>query len=464
MGTTAPLSVDTSFLRKYDEPGPRYTSYPTAPLFTSTFTEADYRDALISTNSNESDSPLSLYVHFPFCDTLCYFCGCTMQVTRDQGRVREYLGYLKKEIDIIASITGPQRSVGQMHWGGGTPTHLLPEDILDIATYIREKFRFDPEAEMSVEVDPRELTQRHLGTLRHAGFNRVSIGLQDFNEKVQKAVNRVQSKELALQVFKWVEALRFESINVDLIYGLPFQTLGTFRETLNETIHLFPNRIAVFNYAHVPWLKPHQKLIHLEDLPSPEEKLEILKMTIEVLCSHGYEYIGMDHFARPDDELAEARRDKTLYRNFQGYSTHAGLDLYGLGLSSIGHFGGMYAQNARTLPEYYSALDAGRLPTHAGYRMNQDDRIRQHVIMRLMCDLELDGEEVAERFGIRFGEYFADSLRALERLIDDGAVVRQGAVFHVTDRGRLILRNIAMCFDAYLDRMKGLHPVFSRTV
>jgi oxygen-independent coproporphyrinogen-3 oxidase len=292
----------------------------------------------------------------------------------------------------------------------------------------------------------------------------VSIGVQDFNERVQKAVNRIQPKDLTLKVFKWIEGLGFDSINVDLIYGLPFQTLETFHETLEETLRLAPNRIAVFNYAHVPWLKPHQKLIHPEDLPGPEEKLNILKDTIEVLTGGGYEYIGMDHFARPDDELAIARREKTLYRNFQGYSTRAGADLYGLGMSSISHFGDIYAQNAKTLPEYYGALDGGHLPTVAGYEMNLDDRIRKHVIMRLMCDLEVDKKDVEKRFGIEFDRYFHSSLVKLDEFKEDGVVRDDGSRILILDAGRLVLRNIAMCFDAHIDRMKGETPIFSRTV
>jgi oxygen-independent coproporphyrinogen-3 oxidase len=388
-----------------------------------------------------------------------------MQVTRDQGKVSEYLAYLKREIGMVSSLISRDRAVTQLHWGGGTPTHLQPEALRDIAVYMRGAFRFDPDAEVSVEIDPRELTQQHLGTLRHVGFNRVSIGVQDFDERVQRAVNRIQPKEITLRAFKWVEALGFDGVNVDLIYGLPFQTVGSFRKTLEETIRLAPNRIAVFNYAHVPWLKPHQKLIHPEDLPAPETKLGILKDTIEFLTASGYEYIGMDHFARPDDELAIARREKTLYRNFQGYSTRAGADLYGFGMSSISHFGDMYAQNAKTLPEYYAAIDDGRLPTFAGYQLNRDDIIRKHVIMRLMCDLEIDKKEVEDRFGIAFDSYFESSLRKLDAFKADGVVEESMERIMIRAEGRLILRNVAMCFDAYVDSTKTAEkPVYSRTV
>lgn len=456
--------VDVDLLKKYDRPGPRYTSYPTAPLFSSAFTARDFREEIVAANGPDATGDLSLYFHFPFCDTLCYFCGCTMMVTRDRGRIDEYIGYLKKEIDIIAPLLAPRRRVTQVHWGGGTPTHLGPEQILDIAEYIRSRFRLAPDAEMSVEIDPRELTQRHLGTLRHVGFSRVSMGVQDFNPKVQEAVNRIQPEEMTLAVLKWAQALEFESMNLDLIYGLPFQTTATFEETVRKVLRYHPDRIAVFNYAHVPWLKPHQKLIRAEDLPTPEEKLAILKSTIEFLTAHGYEYIGMDHFARPTDELARARKGKTLERNFQGYSTQAGADLLGFGMSSISHFGRVYAQNEKNLQEYYRAIDRGEPATHVGYRMTDDDELRKHVIMRLMCDLELEKRPVEERFDIEFDAYFGPSLAALSGLAADGLVELQPDRIIVLGPGRLLLRNIAMCFDAYLDTMVSGKPVFSRTV
>lgn len=456
--------VDLGLLKKYDRPGPRYTSYPTAPMFTTAFDADDYRRELLNTNGPDSHSDISLYFHFPFCDTLCYFCGCTMMVTRDRKRIAEYLKYVKKEIDIIAPMIADGRKVTQVHWGGGTPTHLTPDEILDMAGYIQRSFHIAPDAEMSVEIDPRELTQKHLGVLRHVGFNRVSMGIQDFNPGVQQAVNRVQPEELSLQVYKWAQALEFESINVDLIYGLPLQTIQSFQDTLQKVIRLHPDRIAVFNYAHVPWMKAHQRLIREEDLPTAEEKLNILKKTIEMLSSGGYEYIGMDHFARPNDELTVAQREKTLYRNFQGYSTRSGADLYGFGMSSISHFQGVYAQNAKTLPDYYKALDLGDLATHVGYRMTKDDHIRKYVIMRLMCDLELEKSDVEIRFGIDFDEYFEQALDQLEQFVDDGLVEHSLNELRIIGAGRLVLRNIAMCFDAYLDKIGKEKPVFSRTV
>jgi oxygen-independent coproporphyrinogen III oxidase len=458
------LQVDVDLLKKYDRPGPRYTSYPTAPLFNGSFSSDDYQQELISTNRSNSESDLSLYFHFPFCDTLCYFCGCTMMVTRDRARIQEYLRYLKKEIDLVAPLVASGRKVTQLHWGGGTPTHLSPEQLLDIAGYIRQAFAFDPEIEMSVEIDPRELQREHLEALRSAGFNRLSMGVQDFDPRVQRAVNRIQTEELITTVHNWAIALGFVSINFDLIYGLPFQTLDSFKHTITTALKYEPDRIAVFNYAHVPWLKPHQKLIHPEDLPTPHQKLEILKMTIEELTSEGYVYIGMDHFAKPEDELTRAQEEKTLYRNFQGYSTKSGADLYGFGMSSISNFGNVYAQNVKTLQEYYAVLDAGKLATHVGYRMTEDDHLRKYVIMRLMCDLELDIAEVERRFGIDFSGYFQDAIIQLQQFVGDGLVEITADSIIIIGEGRLLLRNIAMCFDAYLDQMKKDKPVFSRTV
>jgi len=456
--------VDFDLLKKYDRPGPRYTSYPTAPVFKDTFTAEDYREEILATNTPETVTDLSLYFHFPFCDTLCYFCGCTMLITRDRNRIEENVRYMKREIDMIAPHIAQGRNVVQLHWGGGTPTHLSPEQIRDIAGHIRSSFTIVPNAEIGVEVDPRELRREHLEALREAGFNRMSMGVQDFESNVQEAVNRIQPEEMTYQVYSWARELGFHSINLDLIYGLPFQTLESFARTVRKVIEYSPERIAVFNYAHVPWLKPHQKLIQPESLPTPEEKLAILKQTIELFCANGYEYIGMDHFARPDDELAIAQKEKTLYRNFQGYSTRAGADLYGFGMSSISHFQSVYAQNHKTLPEYYGALDSGRLPTHVGYRMTADDILRKHVIMRLMCDLELDTRTVEQKYEIVFADYFADSLALLNQFTDEGMVTVSDGRIAIVGAGRLLLRNIAMCFDAYLDAMMKTKPIFSRTV
>jgi len=457
-------NVDIGLLKKYDRPGPRYTSYPTAPLFSPSFTWEDFRAEIRRTNGPRETGDVSLYFHFPFCDTLCYFCGCTMLVTRDRNRIAEYNAYLKKEIALIAPMIAPRRRVVQVHWGGGTPTHLTPAEIRDMGEAIRSSFCIAADAEMSVEIDPRELTRDHVVALRDAGFNRMSMGVQDFDDRVQETVNRVQPELMTRRVYDWARELGFTSINLDLIYGLPFQSSASFDATLEKVIGFGPDRIAVFNYAHVPWLKPHMKLIRPEDLPTPEEKLAILKMTIERLSAGGYDYIGMDHFARPDDELARAQKAKTLYRNFQGYSTKSGADLYGFGMSSISHFRGSYAQNTKNIPEYYRAMDGGRLATHVGYRMTDDDQVRKHVIMRLMCDLELEKASVEEKFGVDFDEYFDASLARLDQFVTDGLVALEPGKIVIVGAGRLLLRNIAMCFDAYLEGMSKNRPVFSRTV
>jgi oxygen-independent coproporphyrinogen III oxidase len=457
-------SIDLELLRKYDRPGPRYTSYPTAPVFTPAFGPKEYRDEIIRTNLSDESSDLSLYFHFPFCDTLCYFCGCTMLVTHSRDRIREYNRYLKKEVEIVAPLVSRKRNVSQLHWGGGTPSYLDPDEILDIGSFIRERFSFGEGIEAGVEIDPRGLTFHHMKALRESGFNRVSMGVQDFNPKVQEAVNRIQPESITRDAVDWSRKLGFKSINLDLIYGLPHQTLASFKKTVKTVIDISPDRLAIFNYAHVPWLKPHQKLIHQEQLPTPELKLQIFKMTIEMLIDAGYWNIGMDHFAKRNDELAIAQMNKTLYRNFQGYSTKAGCDLYGFGMSAIGHFKETYQQNKKTLPEYYKTLDGNSMATIVGYRMSSDDLIRKSVIIRLMCDMELDKTSIEKQFGISFDEYFSDALHKLEAFTPDGLVTLTRDTITVNGLGRLVIRNIAMCFDAYLERMMKERPIFSRTV
>lgn len=409
----------TQLLRKYDKAGPRYTSYPPLPVFASDY-GSNQSEIDIILNNHKSSADLSLYIHIPFCHSLCWFCGCTTVVTPNREHVRTYLQYLKKEIQRISQYVSRNREVVQLHWGGGTPTYLKPNEIEDLAMFLREKFTLSTEIEAGIEVDPRQLILEHLLILRASGFNRVSVGVQDFDTRVQKAVNRIQPEEKVYETIQWCRGLAFKSINIDLIYGLPLQTLASFERTIDEVIELSPDRIAVYNYAHVPWLKPHQKLIHHEDLPSTDTKLQILKMTIEKLRGAGYAYIGMDHFAKSTDELAIARRNKTLHRNFQGYSTKAGVDLYGFGMSAISHFGDVYVQNVKTLREYYEAIDNKGLATQRGHRMTEDDRIRNHVIMRLMCDGEVIKSEVEDQFNILFDEYFDESLDRLQEFISDG--------------------------------------------
>ena len=457
-------SVDIELLRKYSAPGPRYTSYPTAPAFSAAFGPDEYREAIEQSNNVAEDSPISLYFHFPYCDTLCYFCGCTMLITHSRSHIREYNEYLKREIALVAPKISKKRSVSQLHWGGGTPSYLDPGEIRDIGSFIRNQFTYDERIEASVEIDPRGLTYEHMKALRDVGFNRISIGVQDFDIRVQEAVNRIQPESITRDAINWSRELGYESINLDLIYGLPHQTLRSFAETVDKVIEMSPDRLAVFNYAHVPWLKPHQRLILDEDLPPPELKLEIFKMTTEKLLDAGYWSVGMDHFAKETDELAVAQRNGTLYRNFQGYSTKAGCDLYGFGMSAIGHFRETYQQNAKTLPEYYRMIGSNSFATHVGYRMTKDDHIRKEVIMRIMCDMGITKKNIESKFGITFDGYFDDALPRLGPFVEDGLVSILPEKIVVNGMGRLVIRNIAMCFDAYLDQMMKDKPIFSKTV
>ena len=446
------FEFDLDKFKKYDKPGPRYTSYPTAPHFRDDFTEKDFLKEADGTKEGENLPDLSLYYHLPFCDTLCYFCGCNMIVTRSRERVSEYLKYLKKEIDLMSGHIAGDRKVSQLHWGGGTPTHLLPDEISSLASYITGSFNLKPDSENSCEIDPRGLTREHLEALRNSGFNRISMGVQDFNEKVQKAVNREQPEELTSRVIEWIRELKFHSFNLDLMYGLPFQTIDTFSNTLDKVIALSPDRIAVFNYAYVPWVKKHMELINRDDLPSADVKLTILKMTIEKLTEAGYVFIGMDHFAKPDDELAIALREKKLYRNFQGYSTNAGTDLYAMGITAISQIGRIYSQNYKTEKEYFREIDAGRLPIAKGYELNADDILRKYVIMKLMCDFELDFHSIEEKFKVEFKEYFKWGLKNLEQFESDGLAAVNSNGIVVSEMGKLLIRNIAMNFDGYIER------------
>ena len=456
--------IELDFLKKYDKPGPRYTSYPTTPLFSGEFTENEYEEEIINTNAKENFPDLSLYFHFPYCDTLCYFCGCTMLVTHDREKIKKYNKHIKKEVDLILPRISRSRKVSQLHWGGGTPSYLTPDEIREVGVYVKERFNFAPDIEASVEIDPRDLTFEHMQAFAESGFNRVSMGVQDVNPVVQKAINRIQPMELTQSAVDWSRKLGFKSINIDLIYGLPYQTKDTFSKTLDAVIELSPDRFAVFNYAHVPWMKKHQQVIPSEALPGPEEKLKTLTMTIEKLTSAGYWYIGMDHFAKPDDELSMAQKEKTLYRNFQGYSTKAGCDVYAFGMSAISQFTDIYAQNVKTVKEYSQRIEEGRLATHVGYRMTPDDHIRKQTIMSLMCHLEIDKHLVSQRFNIDFDDYFTDSINKLKPFEEDGLITIKPGKIEIAELGKLVIRNIAMCFDAYLDKIPSSKPVFSRTV
>ena len=450
-------------VEKYDRPGPRYTSYPTAPQFHSAFAEDDYRAAAERSNRVALPKPLSVYVHIPFCRSLCYYCACNKIITHNTERAAEYLDWLKQEIQVQGALFDETRRMTQLHLGGGTPTYLSNAQLGDLMTALDSAFHFAPveEREFSLEVDPRTVTPAQIHELHALGFNRLSFGVQDFDPDVQKAVNREQSEE---QVFELVQAARdagFQSISVDLIYGLPLQTVASFDTTLDKIIALRPDRLATYSYAHLPELFKAQRLIRPEDMPPPERKIELLELTIRRLTAAGYVYIGMDHFALPEDELTLAKENGTLQRNFQGYSTHADCDMIGLGITSIGKVGDSYSQNVKETAQYQARLESGRLPVMRGYRLNDDDRLRRDVINTLMCHGRLDFAEIESRHDIVFNEYFADALEQLDEMERDGLVAIQANGLEVLPAGRLMMRNMAMAFDAYLKPNEGR---FSRTV
>ena len=444
------LSFDLDLVRKYNVPGPRYTSYPPATKFTEAVGAETVLENLRRHNATPRD--LSLYFHLPFCETLCWFCGCTTVITADYSKSATYVEYLGREMAALRPWLHPQRRVVQLHFGGGSPTFCRPEHLRRLGELIHRHFTFAPDLEAGVEVDPRRLSRDHLVALREIGFNRASIGVQDNNPEVQKAVHRLQPLEVTRQAVEWIRETGFTSLNVDLIYGLPFQTPASFARTLDEILELRPDRFAVFSYAHVPWMKPAQKIVEARVLPPPEVKFQLLKLTIEKLGDAGYVYIGMDHFARPDDELAVAQRAGTLQRNFQGYSTRGGADIHAFGMSSISQTPDAYWQNLKDLPAYYAAVDAGRLPLARGYVLTGDDRIRREVIMQIMCNLGVDFAALSARLGVNIREYFNRELASLDDLEADGLVERSDTHLRVTELGRLLVRIIAMRFDAHLPR------------
>jgi oxygen-independent coproporphyrinogen III oxidase len=455
------MSALTTLLEKYSRPGPRYTSYPTAPYFHAGFTEAEWIKELEA--SQDPGRGLSLYLHIPFCDTLCYYCGCNMVATGDYNKVPLYLEQLDREMARVATHTDPRRRVEQLHWGGGTPTYLRPKDIRRLMDKVRARFESAPEAEMGCEADPRELSREHLLALRESGFKRLSIGVQDLDERVQKAVNRVQPEGMIKEVYGWARELGFTSINMDLIVGLPHQSVASFARTLDKMIAWAPERFAIFSYAHVPWLKKHQKLIREEDLPDFTARMDLQQLIHERLGAAGYVNIGMDHFAKPDDEIVKAQQDRTLWRNFQGYTTHRDCDIYAFGVSSISQTPDVYMQNEKNLKKYQELVSAGHLPVERGLRLTRDDHIRRDAITHIMCNLELPIAAFEARWGIVFRDYFAEALAELPALEADALVELGPEHIRVTDLGRLFLRNIAMCFDSYLKQASRDQPRYSRT-
>lgn len=449
---------DLALIQKYNYSGPRYASYPTALEFNQSYDEAAFQRAA----PRYPERPLSLYVHIPFCHKLCYFCGCNKLVTRQTHKADEYLAVLAKEIAQRAPLFAG-RKVGQMHWGGGTPTYLSKTQISQLVAMLRQHFDFLPDAEMSIEVDPREIELDVLDHLRSEGFNRLSMGVQDFNKEVQRLVNREQDEAFIFALIARAKALGFNSTNIDLIYGLPKQTPESFAYTLQRVAALSPDRLSVFNYAHMPNLFAAQRKIKDADLPSAQQKLDILQHTIASLTESGYQFIGMDHFARPDDELAVAQREGKLHRNFQGYTTQGDSDLLGLGVSAISMLGDSYAQNQKELKVYYSSVEAQGHALWRGLAMTEDDCLRREVIKTLICNFKLDYQAIEHQFGIDFADYFAEDLQLLAPFERDGLVERDEQGIQVTPRGRLLIRNICMCFDIYL-RQQARTQQFSRVI
>lgn len=446
------LNVDLELVRRYNLPGPRYTSYPPATQFTDQIPLSQILEHVRGNNVEPGD--LSLYFHLPFCETLCWFCGCTTVITTDARKSADYVELLGREMSLMRPFLHAGRKVVQLHFGGGSPTFSPPDHLRRLGELIHQHFSLASDVEAGVEVDPRRLTRDHLRALREIGFNRASLGVQDNDVAVQKAVHRIQPRELTEEVAGWIRELGFTSLNVDLIYGLPHQTPSSFARTLEETLVLNPDRFAVFSYAHVPWMKPAQKIFRPEAMPTAETKLELLKLTVERLEGAGYVYIGMDHFARETDELAAAQRNRTLQRNFQGYSTRGGADIYAFGMSSISQAAAVYWQNQKDPACYGACVQAGQLPYGRGFVLSEDDVIRREVIMQIMCNLGVDHAKVAARFGIRFPEYFAVEMESLSDLEADGLVERRPGQLVVTQLGRLLVRIIAMRFDSYLAKRK----------
>lgn len=449
---------DSNLIQKYNQSGPRYTSYPTALEFNENYTNQDF----IAAAARYPNRPLSLYVHIPFCHQLCYFCACNKVITRHQHKADIYLDYLEKEIKARAKLF-QSRLVTQIHWGGGTPTYLSEAQSARLMAMLREHFTIAENAEISIEIDPRRIELSMLDHLRHLGFNRMSMGVQDFNKAVQKAVNREQDEDFIRAMLEHARELGFQSTNLDLIYGLPLQTVESFMFTLEKVIALNPDRLSVFNYAHLPSRVPGQAKIKEDQLPAPETKLTILQKTIETLGKAGYQFIGMDHFAKPHDELAIAQKNGVLHRNFQGYTTQEECDLLGLGVSSISLLGDTYAQNEKDLKRYYAAVEEKGEALHKGLALSKEDCLRRDVIKQLICNFKLDFAPIETQYGIRFTEHFAEDLALLKPLMEDGLIEQSETGLKVSPKGRLLIRNICLCFDTY-SRAAAKRQQFSRII
>jgi oxygen-independent coproporphyrinogen-3 oxidase len=456
------FEISKAFLEKYNRPGPRYTSYPTAPVWQDDFGPDDLEQFYATADA--ARTPVSLYMHLPFCESLCLFCACNVVITKDHSVAPPYIATLEREIEHVSGFVSRERPVVQFHWGGGTPTYLTPEQMEQLFRYTAERFTFANDAEIGIEIDPRVTTRAHLETLRRLGFNRLSMGIQDFHPEVQQAVRRFQPLEMTRDLITGARQLGFDSINVDLIYGLPLQTAERFAHTVEQVVALAPDRVAMFSYAHVPWLHKQQGALATR-LPEGMEKFRIFRAGLDHFHDAGYQYIGMDHFARPNDELAVAQRERTLHRNFQGYTTKAGADLYGLGVSAISGVGVCYAQNERVVVPYRERVGRRGIATMRGYRLSDEDLLRRAVISRILCHGVLHKSEIEREFGIIFDKTFAGEIARLGSFVSDGLVELDGDLIRTSLLGRIFIRNIAMVFDPYLEKQKlESRPLFSKTL
>jgi oxygen-independent coproporphyrinogen-3 oxidase len=453
MKSTPPeIEISEELIRRFDSLGPRYTSYPTADRFNNEFNQQSYIKYLEGYGAAEIAAPLSIYVHIPFCASICYYCGCNKIITKDHGRSAKYLRYLEKEMALVATHLKGKRKVVQLHLGGGTPTFLSDEELQQLMAMLRTHFEFTDDAELGIEIDPRTVTDHMLSMLAKLGFNRTSLGVQDFDSAVQEAVNRIQPIPMVEHAIKASRAAKFVSVNFDLIYGLPKQNINSFSNTLDEVIRLSPDRIALYNYAHLPSRFKPQRRINESDLPSAEERLQIFLMSLRRLLAAGYIYIGLDHFAKPDDDLTKAQANKTLHRNFQGYTTRAECDLIGLGVSSIGKVGHSYSQSVRTLDSYYEHLDEAKLPIEKGFELSMDDVLRRQIIMSFMCSEAIDFKAINDTYTISFKDYFSNEINELKKYEEAELIEIDDQSISVTPKGRMFVRAVGMVFDKYLQQ------------
>ena len=459
------IVFDLDLINRYDKTGPRYTSYPTAVQFTENYAARDYCNWAEDSNNDPIPAPLSLYLHVPFCNTICYYCACNKIVTKDYNKAEAYVQLLKKEIGLQAKLFDRDRPVLQMHWGGGTPSYLKNEHIKELLDTINSNFKLaaDADGEFAIEVDPRTVDADRIHTLRELGFNRISFGVQDFNPEVQDAINRLNSKQQIISVIEAARDADFHSINIDLMYGLPKQSLASFAETIQSTIDVSPDRIAVYNYAHLPEMFKPQRRINEDELPSPGEKLDMLQQTIEMLQDAGYVYIGMDHFAKKDDEMVKAQQNGSLYRNFQGYSTNADCDVVAMGITAIGRIGDNYSQNTRDLAQYEAVLAKDEIPVFRGLELEPDDLLRKEIINQIMCYFRVDITRLETKWGVHFAEYFEHEFERLREMEKDGLVKLTEGTIEVLPAGRLLARSVCMEFDRYLQE-KELQQRFSKVI